>query len=464
MKTTVAELPNSRVRVDAEVDAADVETRMRKVAEGLGREMKIPGFRQGKVPSEMVMQRLGREAVLRQTLESSLADWYERALLDAAVTPVGDPQLNVDEFPAEGGPLKFSIEVGVRPTAELGEYKGLEVGRAETEVPAEAVDAELERLREGFASLEPVERAAEQGDVLLIDYRGEIEGEPFEGGEARDYLLELGAGRVLDDFEKALEGASADEERSASVSFPDDYQAEDLAGKTAAFTIAVKEVREKELPDLDDDFASEASEFDTLDELREHISSQMAEVLDRQAGERFREAALDAAADNAKVELPDELVAARAEEGWERFVRSLEQQGMQPDAYLKMQGKTREEAIAEAKPGAERALKREAVLAAVADAEGVEIGEDDMLEALEIPPGHEDHGHPEPREALDQLRRSGREGLLEQDLKMRRAMELIADEAKPIPLEKAEAREKIWTPEKEREAEESPGLWTPGSD
>ncbi|MSO40853.1 MAG: trigger factor [Solirubrobacterales bacterium] len=466
MKTTVNELPDSRIRVEAEVEAPDVEVRMRQTAEALSKEMKIPGFRQGKVPPEMVIQRLGRESVLKQTLESSLADWYEGALLDAAVEPVGSPELNVADFPDEGGPLRFTIEVGVRPKAELGEYRGLDVGRESTEVPADAVDAELERLREGFASLNTVERAASEGDVVLIDYRGEVDGEPFEGGEARDYLLELGAGRVLEDFEKALEGASAGDERKASVTFPDDYQAEEMAGKTAEFTISAKEVREKELPELDDDFASEASEFDTLEELRGQIESQLAEVLDRQAVERFREAALDAAADNSTVELPEPIVAARAEEGWERLERQIREQGMEPEAYLQMQGKTREEAIAEAKPGAEKALRREATLAAVAEAEEIEVTEDEMLEALQIPPGHEDHGHPEPADALAELRRSGREGLLQQDLRMRRAMELIAEEANPIPLKQAEAREKIWTPEKEkeREAEESAGLWTPGSD
>src|SRR5918995_3103203 len=318
METTVKELPDSRVRVDVGVDPKDVEGSIDRTARQLGRDMKLPGFRKGKVPPEMVVQRLGRQTVLTQALESSLGDWYERAMLESGVNPVGDPKLDLSDLPEEGKPLKFAIEVSVRPGAVLGEYKGLDVGRAEPEVPEEAVEGELTRLREGFAKLNPVERAAQEGDVVLIDYKGKIDGEPFEGGAAKDYLLEIGEGRVLPELERALEGAKPDEDRQATVPFPNDYPAEEVAGKTAEFEVKVKEVREKELPELDDDFASEASEFDTLAELREHISEQVREVLDRQIAEQFREAALDAAVEKATVELPEAVVQARAEEMWRR--------------------------------------------------------------------------------------------------------------------------------------------------
>ncbi|MGH2922468.1 MAG: trigger factor [Solirubrobacterales bacterium] len=462
METNVTELPDSRVRVEASVDPGDVEAKLTETAKRLGGEMKLPGFRKGKVPSEMVLQRLGRETVLTETLESSLGDWYERAMIDSKVTPVGDPKLDLSELPDKGEPLRFAVEVAIRPTATLGNYKGLEVGRASGEPPEEAVETELERLREGFARLNPVDRAAGDGDVALIDYRGEIDGEPFEGGEAKDYLLEIGTGRVLPELEQGLRGAKAGEQRKVEVGFPDDYPAEEVAGKSAEFTVKVGEVREKELPELDDDFAAEASEFETLDELRDEIRTRIGELVENQAAERFREAALDAAVAEATVEIPDAVVRARAEEMWSRIARRLREQGMDPDNYLQLQGKSRDEIVAEARPDASRALKREALLAAVADAEGIEITEDDMLEALQIPPGHEDHGHPEPAEALAELRGSGREELLAEDLRMRRALELIAEEANPIPIEQAEAREQIWTPESERE--EKGALWTPGSD
>jgi trigger factor len=462
MKTTVTELPESRRRVEAEVEPAEVEKRIEQTAEHLGKDMKIAGFRQGKVPPAMVVQRLGREAVLGQALEQTLAEWYERALLDAGVSPIGDPQLELPELPANGEPLRFSFEVAVRPPAELGDYKDLEVGRAEPEVPGDAVEAELERLRQGFARLNPVEREAKDGDVVVIDFRGEIDGEPFEGGEAHDYLLELGEGRVLPGIEQAVRGARAGDEREADVTFPGDYQAERLAGREAKFKLKVNEVREKELPDLNDEFAAEASEFESLGELREEIAKRIREVLDARAEEQFRAAALDAAVAKAKVDLPDEVVSARAKEMWERLERRLQEQGMSPDSYLTMQNKTREQVIEEAKPEAEQALKREAVLAAVADAEGVEVYEEEMLEALAPPPGHEDHGHPEPSEVLQRLKETGRDPLLRAELRMRKALDSIVAGAKPIELERAEAREQLWTPEKERE--EKGGLWTPGSD
>ncbi len=186
-------------------------------------------------------------------------------MIESGVSPIGDPKLDVSSMPeASGGSLQFSIEVGVRPAAQLGEYKGLEVGRAATEVPEEAIAEQLERLREGFASLNPVEREAADGDHLLVDYKGSIDGEPFEGGEGRDELIELGAGRLIEDLEKGLDGAKPGETRNVEVTFPEDYRAEELAGKAANFEVTVKEVREKELPDLDDDFAADASEFDTL--------------------------------------------------------------------------------------------------------------------------------------------------------------------------------------------------------
>jgi trigger factor len=462
METTVKELPDSRVRVDVDVDPKDVEGSIKETARQLGQDMKMPGFRKGKVPPEMVIQRLGRETVLSQALESSLGSWYERAMLASGINPVGDPKLDLSDLPEEGKPLKFSIEVAVRPGAELGEYKGLEVGRDQPEVPQEAVEGELKRLQEGFARLNPVDREAKEGDVVLIDYEGKIGDEPFEGGTAKDYLLELGEGRVLPELEQALIGAKPGDERTAEVPFPDDYPAEEVAGKTAEFGVKVAEVREKELPDLDDDFAAEASEFETLDELRDHISGQIEQILDNQIAERFREAAIDAAVANAKVELPDPVVQARSAEMWRRVERQLQQQGMDPESYLQMQGKTRDEMIEQARPEAEQALKREAVLEAIAKAEGIEITEDDMLEALQIPPGHEDHHHDEPPVALQKIRESGREELLKDDLRMRRALELVAENANPIPMEQAQAREEIWTPESEQE--EKGELWTPGSD
>jgi trigger factor len=460
MQPTVSELPGSRVKVEVEVPAADVERAVNRAARALAREMRLPGFRKGKAPPSLVIQRVGFAAVLEEAIREALPEWYERALLGSGIAPVGDPSVEVVSVPeAEGEPLAFEFEIGVRPKAKLGDYKGLEVGRAEPEAPEELVDREIERIREGFARLEPVERAAANGDVLLIDFEGLLDGKAFEGGKASDYLLELGGGQLIEGFEEQLAGASAGEERQVEVTFPDDYQAEQLAGQDAVFAVEVKEVREKVLPDLDDDFASEASEFDSLEELRADIGKRLSEALEQRAEQDFRVAAVDAAAAASTVELPDDLAVARAEERWERVERQLAGRGMSPDSYLQMQGKTREQVIEESRPDAEAELKREAVLSAIAEAEEIEVSEEEMVEALAHPAEHE---RTTPEKLLKRLRESGRDAMIREDIRIRKAIDLVASSAKSIPLEQAEAREKLWTPEKERE--EAGSLWTPDSE
>jgi trigger factor len=420
----------------------------------------MPGFRKGKAPPSLVIQRLGFGTVLQDAIRESLPEWYEQGLLSSGISPVGDPNIEIVSAPeAEGEPLEFKFEIGVRPPAKLGEYKGLEVGKAEAESTDEIVDREVERIREGFTKLEPVERAAADGDVLLVDFEGLRDGKAFEGGKANDYLLELGGGQLIEGFEEQLTGAAAGERREVKVTFPEDYQAEELAGQDAVFIVDVKEVREKILPELDDDFASEASEFDTLEELRADIGKRVSEAVDERAEQDFRVAAVDAAAAAATVEIPDDLVTARAAERWERVERQLAGRGMSPDSFLQMQGKTREEVLEESKPDAERELRRESVLAAITEAEAIEVSEEEMVEALAHTAEHE---RTTPEKLLARLRENGRDAMVREDIQVRKAIDLVADSAVPIPLEQAEAREKIWTPEKEKEKEKGE-LWTPDS-
>jgi trigger factor len=460
MEVSVSELPDSRVRVEVEVPAKDVERATSRAARAMARESRMPGFRAGKAPPSLVIQRLGFGPVLQEAIREALPEWYERALLDSGVSPIGDPSIEMVSTPdAEGEGLEFKFEVGVRPAAKLGDYKGLEVGRAEQEVPDEIVDREIERVREGFARLEPVERAAAEGDSVLIDFEGLIDGTAFEGGKADDYLLALGSNQLIEGFEEQLVGAKAGDERKVEVSFPAEYHAEHLAGKDAVFEVKVKEVREKVLPELDDEFASDASEFDTLGELREDVREKVGAALESRGEEDFRVAAVDAAVDAATVDVPADLVTARATERWERMERQLAGRGMDPNTFLQMQGKTREELIEESKPDAERELKREAVVTAIAEAEEIEVTEEELLEALEHSAEHERTTAPK---LLERLRANGRDAMVREDIKARKAIELVAAEAKPIPLGQAEAREQIWTPEKEREAAGS--LWTPGDD
>jgi trigger factor len=469
MKTEVTELPDSRVRIAVGVEPEAVDKRVERAARELAGEMRVPGFRKGKVPPQLVIQRVGREAVVEQALRDSLAEWYERALLDAGITPIGDPKLDVGDLPDEGQGLEFSIEVGVRPNAELGDWAGLEVGRAEPDVPEDAIQAELDRLREAFGSLTPVDRPAASGDAVVIDYTGTIDGEPFEGSEARDFVVELGREGLMEEFNEGLTGASAGHELTVEVTFPDDHQPVELAGKSASFAVTVKEVREKQLPELNDEFASDASEFETLDELREHLRGQLREALEHRAEDDFRTAAVDAAAEHAKIDLPNDLVHARAHEMWDRIERSLAARGVDPAAYARMQGKSREELVTDAEDDARRALRREATLNAIAEAEGIEVSDDELVEALG--PGE---GKEAPEKLLARLRETGRDSLLRDEVRLRKAADLVVEHAKPIPLERAAARDAIWTPEKAgREGDEGEGespstqkpgeLWTPGS-
>jgi trigger factor len=429
VKTTVTELPESRVRVEAEVPADEVQRSVERKAAELGRDLRIPGFRKGKVPPPIVLKRIGREAVLDEAVRGGLATWYVAAIDEAGIAPVGEPELEVSDLPGEGQPLTFSIEIGVRPTATLGDYKGLEVARREPAAPPEDVDAEIEQLRERLARLDAVDRPAQEGDFLTIDYAGTIDGEPFAGGEGRDQIVELGSGRLIPGFEGGLIGAGAGDERPLDVSFPDDYGAEHLAGRAVHFAVTVKEVKAKELPALDDELASDGAGFDTLDELREDIASRLREADEERVATEFREAALDAAAANATVAIPEPLVDARAHELWERMLHSLEHQGISKEAYLSIAQKSEEELLAEAKPDAETALRREAVIAAIVAAEGIEIDDDAVDEALEESAEREGVSTKKLRE---RLRSGGRLDALREDLAHRRAIELVAEAAKPV--------------------------------
>src|SRR3954471_4873058 len=262
VSTSTTELEQSKVRLDVEVPGDEVERELQRVAVAAAQDMKIPGFRKGKVPPPVVIQQLGRPALLDEAIRHGMPDWYEEAVNAAGIAAVGHPKVDVGDVPAsKGEPLTFTVEVAVRPKAKLGDWKGVEAPRREAEAPDGAVDAEVERLREALASLEPVEREAQNGDFVVLDYTGYLGDEPFQGGEGRGQTIELGAGRLIPGFEDQLIGAKPGEDRTLSVKFPDDYGAEELAGQDARFEATAKEVREKRMPELDDEFALQAGGF-----------------------------------------------------------------------------------------------------------------------------------------------------------------------------------------------------------
>jgi trigger factor len=473
VKTTVTELPDSRVRVQVEVPPGEVEGRVEQRARALGRQLKLPGFRKGKVPAPLVLQRVGREAVLDEAVRDSLASWYSDAILTAGIVPVGDPKVDLGDLPPQGQALEFSIEIGVLPKAHLGEYEGLEVPRREPEPADELIDQEVEQMRERLARLDTVERAAAEGDFVVVDYVGYLppedpssgeQAQPFEGGEGRDQLIELGGGNLIPGFEEGLLGSAAGETRTIELKFPADYGAEQLAGRDASFEIAVKEVKDKRLPEVDEDFAIDAG-FDDVDELRADIRGRLIEAEEQKIEGEFREAALDAAVAKATVPVTAELTEARAKEMWERMLHSLSHRGISREAYLQIAAREEAEILADMLPDAEQALRREAVVTAIVAAEEIVPSEQDLLEAMG--PVAEREGV-EPEKLLADLKSAGRLEEVREDLAARQAVELVAERATPISVEQAQAREQLWTPEQEQEksgegAAQPAGLWTPDS-
>ncbi len=490
VKTTVTELPHSRVRVEAEIPADEVQRSLENQARKLGREMKLPGFRQGKIPPTIVIQRLGREPILDEAVRGQLTSWYMNAIDDSGIAPVGDPQVDLGDLPDEGKPLTFSFEVGVRPTAELGTYRGVEVGRREPTVEEEAIDDEIDILRERAAHLHVVKRPAKDGDFLTIDFEGTVGGEPFPGGEGRDQLVELGSGNLIPGFEDGLLGAEAGEQRTVKATFPEDYGAKHVAGKEAEFEIWVKEIKHKHLPGLDDDFASDTAGFDTLEELRENIRERLLELDEERVESEFRAGALDAIVAEATVEVPEPLVESRANELLTRTIHALGHQGIDKATYLKISGKSERELIDDSKPEAELALRREAVLAAVIKAENIEPTEQQMLDALE---GAAEREQMSRQKLLDRLRHAGRADALAKEIAAEQAIDLVVAEATAIPMHEAEKRaekaaaapkkkpaatkarkpaakkakpkkDELWTPDKDAaEAGGDKKLWTPDS-
>jgi trigger factor len=474
VKTTVTELPDSRVRVQVEVPPGEVEGRVEQRARALGRQLKLPGFRKGKVPAPLVLQRVGREAVLDEAVRDSLASWYSDAILTAGIVPVGDPKVDLGDLPPQGQALEFSIEIGVLPKAELGEYEGLEVARREPEAADELIDQEVEQMRERLARLDTVERAAAEGDFVVVDYVGYLppedpssgeEAQPFEGGEGRDQLIELGGGNLIPGFEEGLLSSAAGETRTIELKFPADYGAEHLAGRDASFEITVKEVKDKRLPEVNEDFAIDAG-FDDVDELRADIRGRLLEAEEQKIEGEFREAALDAAVAKATVPVTAELTEARAKEMWERMLHSLSHRGISREAYLQIAAREEAEILADMLPDAEQALRREAVVTAIVAAEGIVPSEQDLLEAMG--PVAEREGV-EPEKLLQDLKSARRLEEVREDLAARQAVELVAERATPISVEQAAAREQLWTPEQEQAeksgegAAEPAGLWTPDS-
>jgi trigger factor len=440
METQVEELADNRVRLQVEVGSDDVRHAVEHAASDLAESMKIPGFRKGRVPMPVLVARVGRERLYAEAVESHIGGWFRAAAARSRIRPVEQPEYGYDPPSSADESFRFTATVAVQPKPELPDWSGLEVPYAEPEVPAELVERELEALQSSVAELVPVEdRPVVQGDTLVVDLVGDT-------GEAqRDYVVELGQGLLLDELEAGLVGMSIGETKA--------IEAELATGATTTIEVTVKEIKEKVLPPLDDDLARSTSEFETLAELREEIESRVREALELESEAAFRQEVVRALVAAAKVEASGPLVEARARTLLQGLALSLERRGISLDTYLQITGTSGDDLVERLRAEAAESVAGELVLEAAADKLGVTVSDEELED--EIRARYEDAD-----EAMPQLRESGRWEQERESVRLSRALDHVASEVKRIPADLAAAREKLWTPEKER-AESETTLWTP---
>jgi trigger factor len=442
----VEELADDRVRLTVGVPRADMEHALEHATSDLAGSVKVPGFREGKVPPEVLQARLGRERIFKEAVESHIGGWFMNAAATTRIRPIAAPEYDYDLPTSDDQEFQFTATVPVQPKPEPADWTELEVPYAEPEIPEGLIDQELEELRSSVAELAPVEgRAAHTGDVLVVDALDKA------GEGQRDLVVELGSGRLVEEIERALTGASQGETKEVEFELAD--------GSTGTATVEVKELKEKVLPPLDDDLAKAASEFDTLEELRADIELRIREVLEEEAETQFRSAAVDSLVEASNVEVGGPLVEARTRELLNGLGRSLERRGISAEAYFQLSGQTADELVE--RMGAEAALSvaRELILEAVADKLGLEVSDEEIEELIREQAALQGD---DADEAVKQVFADGRQEMLRNDLRLRKALDRVAADAKRVPVEVARAREEIWTPDKETPKTETK-LWTPGS-
>jgi trigger factor len=398
------------------------------------------------VPPEVLQARLGRERIFKEAVESHIGGWFMNAAATTRIRPIAAPEYDYDLPTSDDQEFQFTATVPVQPKPEPADWTELEVPYAEPEIPEGLIDQELEELRSSVAELAPVEgRAARTGDVLVVDALDEA------GEGQRDLVVELGSGRLVEEIERALTGASQGETKEVEFELAD--------GSTGTATVEVKELKEKVLPPLDDELAKAASEFDTLEELRADIERRIREVLEEEAETQFRSAAVDRLVEASNVQVGGPLVEARTRELLNGLGRSLERRGISAEAYFQLSGQSADELVE--RMGAEAALSvaRELILEAVADQLGLEVSDEEIEELIREQAALQGD---DADEAVQQVFADGRQEILRSDLRLRKALDRVAADAKRVPVEVARAREEIWTPDKETPKTETK-LWTPGS-
>ena len=442
----VEELDGNRVRLTVEVSPHDLEHAVEHAASDLAQSVKIPGFRKGKVPRQVLLSRVGKERLYAEAVDSHIGGWYSLAVARTRLRPVTRPEYDFQLPTGDDQAWTFSATVEVQPLPEIVDWTTLEVPRVESEVPEELITSELDALRESVAELVPVtDRAAQAGDAVVVDLVS-------PGGESQsDTVVELGSGRLVEEVETALVGAKAGETKQVTYELADDT--------TSTVDVTLKSISEKVLPEVDDELARAASEFDTLDELRTDIEQRLREQIDEEIDTAFRSAAVDVLVTASKIEPAGPLVEARTRELLNGFVRSLARRGITPEAYFAATGASETALIAQLHGEAALSVARELALEALAERAGIVITDEDVKSLIRE---QAEEGGEDVENVVEEIWAHGQHEALREDLRLRAALDRLVADVKPISVAQAEAREKLWTPDKEKPATETK-LWTPGS-
>jgi trigger factor len=431
MNTAVEPIAADRVRITVEVPADEVRHAVEHTLTHLSHDVRAPGVRKGKVPPAVVRQRVGVGVIMDEMLREHLPMWYSRALDQERLEPIDSPEIDVEGAPVEGEPFRFSALVPIPAPAVFPAELALEAGREEPRVDPALVDAELERLRAGAGELAPLEGVpAELGHFAVIDFEASIAGKPIKGGRARDYMVELGTGRLIGDIENALVGLEAGAEVDVDVVMPADDARREIAGKTAIFHVVLRDLKQRILPELDDDFAASASEFDTLAELRADIEARLARQAEEAADGDYRRRVLEALAAAAEVEVPAAWIDNRVRERLVGLERQLQGQGMGFERFLQITGQSIDQVAETFRPEAEQIARQELALKAFADREGVVVGDEELEGAIREDAPKEEADEVAAKILTDDAARES----VRADLRLRLALDRAVAQAKPVPL------------------------------
>ena len=426
MSLQVEKMEKNMAKLTIEVSAEELDKAMQNAYLKARGKISIPGFRKGKAPRKMIEQMYGKGIFLEDAANALIPEHYSKALEECDLEIVSQPEIDVTQA-EPGKAFIFTAEVAVKPEVTLGEYKGVEVPKSETEVTDEDIDAEIKKEQEKNSRTVTVEdRGAENGDITTIDFEGFVDGIAFEGGKGTDYPLTLGSGSFIPGFEDQLVGAKAGDHVEVNVTFPEEYQAAELAGKAAVFQCDVKKVETKELPELDDDFAQDVSEFDTLAEYREDVKKNLTEKKEKEARAAKENTAVDKAIENAEMEIPDAMLNTQVRQMMNDFASRMQSQGLTMEQYFQFTGMTAEKMQEEMKPQALKRIQTRLVLEKIAETENIEVSEDEVNE--EISKMAEMY-----KMEADKLKELLGDRELEQmkkDMAVQKAVTLVADEAK----------------------------------